>query len=181
MNNIKMHGAWIQVNYWLNVEKKEPSPSSAVVWCPPPPMCPRYLLTKPPKVMMFSYQYVKIYISTVIQLYIWHCQLFIHDTHFKFFFFFPKWAAQVTMAAHLDPMCYLTAIFILYFFIHQTFGGIFFMFFCIVFYVLSIFPLTLLATISLNLSPSHFYMEKHSWCSTQLQWNLVLIFCALNW
>lgn len=139
MNNIKMHGAWIQVNYWLNVEKKEPSPSSAVVWCPPPPMCPRYLLTKPPKVMMFSYQYVKIYISTVMQLYVWHCQLFIHDTHFKFFFFFPKWAAQVTMAAHLDPMCYLTAIFILYFFIHQTFGGIFLMFFCIVFYVLSIF------------------------------------------
>lgn len=61
-----------------------------MVWCPPPPMCPRYLLTKPPKVMMFSYQYVKIYISTVMQLYVWHCQLFIHDTHFKFFFFFPE-------------------------------------------------------------------------------------------
>lgn len=37
--------------------------------------------------------------------------------------------------------------------------------------------------LSLWISPSlpRFYMEKHSWCSTRLQWNLVLIFSALNW
>lgn len=37
-------------------------------------------------------------------------------------FCFSMWAAQVAMAApHLDPMCYSTAIFIIYFFIHQIF------------------------------------------------------------
>lgn len=34
---------------------------------------------------------------------------------------------------------------------------------------------------SFSFSLPQFYMEKHSWCSTQLQWNLVLIFSALNW
>lgn len=139
MNNIKMHGAWIQVNYWLNVEKKEPSPSSAVVWCPPPPMCPRYLLTKPPKVMMFSYQYVKIYISTVMQLYVWHCQLFIHDTHFKFFFFFPEVGRTGYHGSTSGPNVLLNSNFHPLLFYTSDFWGDFFMFFCIVFYVLSIF------------------------------------------
>lgn len=80
-------------------------------------------------IYFYSYPAVRLTLSTFLYMILTS----------SFSFFFPKWAAQVTMAAHLDPMCYLTAIFILYFFIHQTFGGIFFMFFCIVFYVLSIF------------------------------------------
>lgn len=65
-------------------------------------------------IYFYSYPAVRLTLST---FYTWYS--------LQVFLFFPKWAAQVTMAAHLDPMCYLTAIFILYFFIHQTCGGIF--------------------------------------------------------
>lgn len=102
----------------------------------PPHMCPRYQLTKPPKVMLFSHQYVKISISTVVQLCIWHRQLFIHDAHFKSFLFFEVGRTGYHGSTTSGPNVLLNSNFHPRLFYTSNFWGeFFFMFFCIVFYL----------------------------------------------
>lgn len=131
---IKMHGAWIQVELMVKCWKKGTFPFFCCA------SVPSHVSTIPADKTTKS---DAVFPSICKNIYFYGCpavhlapSTFYTRYSLQEFFLFSKWAAQVTMAAqHLDPMCYSTAVFILDFFIHQIFGGSFFMFFCIVFYL----------------------------------------------
>lgn len=131
------------------------------------PMCPRYLLTKPPKVMLFSLQYVKICISTAVQLCVWHRPRFKRDTHLKIeIFVFQSGPHRLPWQHNIWTQCVTQQQFSSSFFNTSDFfgwGGFFMFFFFFLHSVLSIFSLTLLSPPFLSIYPSlTFFMEKHS-------------------
>lgn len=132
---IKMHGAWIPVVKWWKTG------IFPTLGCKP--MRPRYLLAKPPKVMLFSLQYVKICISTAVQLCVWHRPCFKRDTHLKMeIFVFRSGPHRLPWQHNIWTQCVTQQQFSSSFFNTSDFffggGGGFFMFFFffyIVFYL----------------------------------------------